>query len=509
MLEITPESSLVPPLGLITVAALCPKRWHLRLVDCAFEMLTDDDLRWADLVMVSAMFAQQADARRILLRARALGRRTFIGGPWASSQPEVLVQQADHVLVGEAEDLFSEIASALENGTARHLYVASEKPDMTRSPLPRFDLLKLNRYATMPVQFSRGCPFQCEFCDIITIYGRRPRVKTPAQLLSELDLLRALGWHKEVFVVDDNFIGNHQRALDLVRELAAWQRRNGYPFYFFTEASIDLSERPELLASMREANFLYVFIGVETPSPESLKEARKFQNLRGDSFQQIRRIQHSGLWVMGGFIVGFDSDDDRIFERQRRFIENAAIPWAMVGMLQAPPTTPLYDRMLRQGRLILDSDATTNFSIPNFQTRLPLPILLDGMAQLLLALYDPSVFFDRALRSLIAWHPGPEQRFPKQPVRYVMRVIAVSVCKQGILGSYRRSYWKFLISALWLWRKEPAKLSMAIIVLLSAHHFPRYARLVAGELAAAHCKDSSSHSGLAASPTGPTVPVRS
>ena len=297
MLEIVPESSIMPPLGLITVAALCPAKWQLRLIDRAFEPLTDEDLNWADLVMVSAMFAQQADARVVLSRARSLGRRTFIGGPWASSQPEVLVHEADHVLVGEAEDMFPAIASALENGTAPRLYVASEKPDMTRSPLPRYDLLELNRYASMSVQFSRGCPFQCEFCDIITIYGRRPRVKIPAQVLRELDLLRRLGWRKEVFMVDDNFIGNHKRALELTREIAAWQQCHGYPFCFYTEASIDLAERTELLAAMRDANFLSVFIGVETPSPESLEEARKFQNLRSDNLQQIRAIQRSGLWV--------------------------------------------------------------------------------------------------------------------------------------------------------------------------------------------------------------------
>ena len=485
MLEIIPESSIMPPLGLITVAALCPAKWQLRLIDRAFEPLTDEDLNWADLVMVSAMFAQQADARVVLSRARSLGRRTFIGGPWASSQPEVLVHEADHVLVGEAEDMFPAIASALENGTAPRLYVASEKPDMTRSPLPRYDLLELNRYANMSVQFSRGCPFQCEFCDIITIYGRRPRVKIPAQVLRELDLLWRLGWRKEVFMVDDNFIGNHKRALELTREIAAWQQCHGYPFYFYTEASIDLAERTELLAAMRDANFLNVFIGVETPSPESLGEARKFQNLRSDNLQQIRTIQRSGLWVMGGFIVGFDADDQHIFERQWQFIENAAIPWAMVGMLQAPPTTALYDRMLREGRLIHDSDATTNFSMPNFHTRLLLPVLLDGMARLLLRLYDPPAFFDRALRSLVAWHPRPTQRFPRLPVIYTLRLLAFSIWKQGIRSSYRRCYWRFLASAVRLWRNEPVKLRMAILVLLSGHHFPRYARLVADELTAA------------------------
>ena len=207
---------------------------------------------------------------------------------------------------------------------------------MSHSPVPRFDLLRRNMYTSMPVQFSRGCPFQCEFCDIITIYGRKPRMKSPAQLIAELDLLRELGWRNEVFIVDDNFIGNSKNALQLAVELAAWGKKHKSPFSFYTEASIDLADRPDLMAAMVEANFMYVFIGIETPSASGLKESKKFQNLRKDNLQQVRVIQKSGLWVLAGFIVGFDSDDENIFERQREFIENASITWAMAGVLQAP-----------------------------------------------------------------------------------------------------------------------------------------------------------------------------
>ena len=213
VLGMIPEQAMSPPLGLITVAALCPAAWEIRLIDRAFEDLTDEDLLWADLVMVSAMHAQRYDAIEVLARARTLGRRTIIGGPWACSQPEVVLQEADHVLAGEAEDIFPSIAAELEQGTARKLYQPSDKPDMTRSPLPRFDLLHREKYLQMPVQFSRGCPFQCEFCDIITIYGRKPRTKTPAQVILELETLRKLGWTNEVTIVDDNFIGNGPKAL--------------------------------------------------------------------------------------------------------------------------------------------------------------------------------------------------------------------------------------------------------------------------------------------------------
>ena len=279
---------------------------------------------------------------------------------------------ADHVLVGEAEEVFAEIAADLERGTARAVYRVADKPDMSHSPIPRFDLLRREMYTSMPVQFSRGCPFQCEFCDIITIYGRKPRVKSPAQLIAELDTLRALGWRNEVFIVDDNFIGNSKNALQLSRELAEWGKRNGRVFSFYTEASVDLADRPELMAAMVEANFMYVFLGIESPSAEALKSTKKFQNLRKDNLEQIRTIQESGLWVLGGFIVGFDSDDETIFERQREFIERAGITWAMAGMLQAPPTTPLYDRMKKEGRLFEDSEGTSNFSAPNFRTTMPL-----------------------------------------------------------------------------------------------------------------------------------------
>src|SRR5579864_1953903 len=296
VLEMIPERSMTPPLGLITVAALCPPSWKIRLIDRAFEELRDEDVLWADLVMVSAMHAQRADTLAVLAQARSLGRRTFIGGPWASSEPDLLALEADHVLAGEVEEVFPAIAAELEQGTARSLYRISDKPDMTRSPVPRFDLLHLDKYTSMPVQFSRGCPFQCDFCDIITIYGRRPRTKTPAQMIAELDTLRRLGWRNEVFIVDDNFIGNSREALQLTRALTAWQERDGRKISFYTEASIDLADRPVLLAAMVEANFMYVFIGIETPSGDALKESKKFQNLRRDNAQQIRVIQEAGLW---------------------------------------------------------------------------------------------------------------------------------------------------------------------------------------------------------------------
>jgi radical SAM superfamily enzyme YgiQ (UPF0313 family) len=482
VLKMIPEKAMTPPLGLITVAALCPPGWSLRLLDHAFQEVRDEDIRDCDLVLVSAMHAQRADAVAILRQARRLGVRTFIGGPWASSDPEGTGAEADHVMVGEAEEVFADIARELEQGTAKALYRVSDKPDMSHSPIPRFDLLQREKYTSMPVQFSRGCPFQCEFCDIITIYGRKPRMKSSGQLIAELDVLRGLGWRNEVFIVDDNFIGNSKHALQLAKDLGVWGEKHGQPFSFYTEASIDLADRPELLAAMVEANFMYVFIGIETPSAEALKGSKKFQNLRKDLLEQVRTIQNGGLWVLAGFIVGFDSDDETIFARQREFIERTAITWAMAGLLQAPPTTALYDRMIAEGRLIHDSESITNFSAPNFKTNLPLPILLRGLSSLLFDLYEPKAFFARAFSSLERWNTRPVQKPPSMGVAYHLRVLAASVWRQGIRSDYRAAYWAYLGRVLKAFRRDRSKLWMGFTVLLSAHHFVIYARQVAEEL---------------------------
>jgi radical SAM superfamily enzyme YgiQ (UPF0313 family) len=484
MMDLLAEETIHPPLGLLTVAALCPKNWKLRLVDRSFEDLLDSDLLWADLVMVSGMLVQKEDIHETLLRARALGKRTMIGGPYASSEPQILLRLADHVVVGESDEVFDGIAADLERGLAKRLYVINGKPDISKLPVPRFDLLKIEKYASMAVQFSRGCPFQCEFCDIITLYGRKPRTKSPRQLLAELDALFELGWREQVFIVDDNFIGNHKRALELAQNLEAWQKAHDHPFLFYTEASIDLAQRPELIEAMVKANFYYVFIGIESPSEQSLAEAKKYQNLRRDQVDSIRFIQKQGLWVTGGFIIGFDSDTEDIFEQQRDFIERAAIPWAMVGFLQAPATTPLHDRMLKQGRLLAENTTGSNFDRPNFRTLLPLPVLLQGLRQTLVSLYSPSAFYNRAYRSLLEWETREQQKATPYPFFLVLGILARSFFRQGVVSSYRREYWKFLLQILTRWSRNPPKLSMGITILLSGHHFIKYAQDVATEFEA-------------------------
>ncbi len=470
------EASQIPPLGLLTIAALCPKAWTVRLVDEQVEPLLDEHLREADLVMVSGMQLQRTAIRKILQRARAFGKRTVVGGPYASSDPDALLPFADHVVVGEPDAVFPEIAAKIQNGTSPKKIEITKKPDLTSSPTPRFDLLKMERYATMAIQFSRGCPFQCEFCDIITIYGRRPRTKEPAQVLAELESLYQLGWRKTVFIVDDNFIGNHKRALTLVEQLEKWSQVRDYPFLFTTEASMDLAQRPELLDAMVKANFFGVFVGIESPSPESLRETKKFQNLRAAPARSIGVLQEKGLWVTGGFIIGFDSDTEDIFECQRDFVERAAIPWAMMGFLQAPRTTPLYQRMHDESRLLSD-DYETNFHPPNFQTVIPRAVLMRRFREILLALYEPSKYFERALRSLEVWHPRG-QKGPALPLLPTATLALCMLWHDGICWEHRRHWWAYLLRTR-RWRNDRLKRWWAIALLATARHFITHAHEVA------------------------------
>lgn len=481
MLDMLPADCFQPPLGLITVAALCPAGWSLRLVDRNCQTLRDADLRWADLVMVTGMRVQVEDMREVLRQARALGKRTIVGGPLASSQPDLVLPLADHVVVGEPDEVFGTIAQDLERGTARRLYVIDDKPDISKTPIPRFDLLERDKYLSMTVQFSRGCPFQCEFCDIITIYGRKPRTKTPDQVLRELDALLGLGWSSRVFMVDDNFIGNHKRALELAERIAAWQVERGFPLLFTTEASIDLAQYPALIDAMVRANFWSVFVGIESPAPEALTETKKFQNLRRDPLESIRTIQRSGLLVTAGFIVGFDSDTETIFDRQVEFIEQSAIVWAMTGFLQALPTTPLHERMARDGRLLPDV-TKGSFKPPNFRTTMPRATLLAGGRRTLQSIYAPARFFDRALRSLDEWSASAHQHAPAQTGAMMRRVLLRSMLRQGIMASYRRHYWAYLFQLLKRWRGHPQKRWQGLVMLISGHHFIGYAVDVVAEL---------------------------
>ncbi|PYX29303.1 MAG: B12-binding domain-containing radical SAM protein, partial [Acidobacteria bacterium] len=329
--------SAFPPLGLLTVSALLPPSWEKRLVDLNVQSLKNSTIDWADMVFVTAMLVQKESLREVVKRCKARGKRVVLGGPYVTTTVEEL-PDADHIFLGEAETTLPQFVADLARGEAKRTYQATERPPLSATPLAHFQL----------AQYSRGCPFSCEFCDIIEIYGRVPRTKSNQQMLAEFDALRDLGWRGTVFIVDDNFIGNKKNVRQLLPEIAKWQKANGYPFSLITESSVNLADDEPLLESMRDAGFRSVFVGIETPVEESLKEAQKSQN-RGNLLDSVKKIQSYGIEVMAGFIVGFDNDPEDIFERQIDFIRKSAIPLAMVGLLNALPETQLWKRLEREG----------------------------------------------------------------------------------------------------------------------------------------------------------------
>jgi radical SAM superfamily enzyme YgiQ (UPF0313 family) len=442
-----------PPLGLMTVAALLPAGWKKRLVDANVERLRDRDLAWADVVLLSAMHIQSESLAAIVERCRARGLRTIVGGPIASSLSADDLQ-ADHVVIGEAESLIAELARDLEQGTAKPVYQAAERPEMETSPLPDLSLIKMNRYTTMTVQYSRGCPFNCEFCDIIEIYGRRPRTKAVAQVLAELDQLRAAGWHDTVFIVDDNFIGNTKRAKELLAALVEWRKRTGANFDFLTEASLNLADDAELMQLMQDAGFKSVFLGIETPDESGLIASNKLQNTRRSLLDSVALIQSYGMQVMGGFILGFDTDREDIFDRMVEFIQKSGIPVAMVGLLQAMPGTQLFRRLWKEGRIVSLGGGNNTDDKLNFLPRMDSAKLVEGYRSVLKRIYNCEAYYDRVKLYLNRTQPKPGkrkdgQRVKSQPwlTRENARALVTSIIRQGVFGRAKWSYWKFLAAA--------------------------------------------------------------
>ncbi len=462
------KKAAFPPLGLLTVAAMLPREWHLRLVDLNVSRLSDEDIEWADYVFVSAMIVQADSARRVIERCNEKGRTVIAGGPLFTTGYERF-PEAKHFVLGEAENIIPELVADMIAGTVKPLYRHDDRPDVTRTPAPRWDLISLKPYALMPVQFSRGCPFNCEFCDIIVMNGRVPRLKTPAQMIRELDGLIEAGWSGPVFIVDDNFIGNKARVKVLLRELIAWQQRRGYAVQFTTEASLNLADDPELLSLMVRAGFKKVFIGLETPQEDSLLECAKVQNAGRDMLAAVKTIQKAGMEVMGGFIVGFDSDQPGIFERQIRFIQEAGVVTAMVGLLMALPGTRLFSRLRSEGRLLQDATGNNMDGVLNFVPKLNREVLLEGYRSLVKRLYTPQAYYRRILTFLREYQPqGPRFKLSRADLMAFFKSLWVL----GVRTRGRREYWKFLTRSLVFHRRAfPEAMTLAII----GHHFRQIA----------------------------------
>lgn len=454
----------LPPLGLLTVAALMPEAWEKRLVDLNVRKLTPRDLAWADMAFVGAMTVQRESAREVIARCKAASLKVVAGGPlFISDHPDF--PQVDHFVLNEAEITLPQFLADLESGRPGRLYETAAFADVRRTPVPLWKLVDLRQYATMAVQFSRGCPYNCDFCNVTVLLGHRPRVKTAEQIVRELDALYELGWRESVFFVDDNLIGNKRILKEsLLPALIRWrQGKTGMTFH--TEASINLADDEQLMSMMAEAGFDMVFIGIETPSEESLAECGKKHNKNRNLIADIKRIQQHGMQVQGGFIIGFDSDTPSIFRRQIEFIQKSGIVTAMVGLLQAPLGTRLYQRLAREGRLVSAFSGDNVDGMTNIIPRMNLQVLQKGYQSVLSSLYAPANYYARVKTFLREFKP-PKFGVPLD-FQHVLALFR-SIVRLGILGKARFEYWRFFF---WALLRKPRLFPLAITFTIYGYHF--------------------------------------
>lgn len=460
------KDAFSPPLGLLTVASMLPQEWPKRLVDLNVTDLRPGDLEWADMAMVSGMGIQRDFARQIIARCKAAGLPIVAGGPLFTEEAEQF-PEVDHFVLNEAEVTLPRFLADLEQGTPQRFYRADTFADMRRSPVPLWELADLRRYASACIQFSRGCPFDCEFCNITALLGRVPRTKSTEQVIAELDRLYALGWRRGIFFVDDNFIGNRLVVKnELLPALIRW-RKDKVGCLFSTQVSINLADDEELLRMMVEAGFFAVFVGIETPCEESLTECHKMQNRGRDLIESVRILQRAGMHVEGGFIVGFDSDTPSIFRRQIEFIQKSGIAAAMVGLLQAPYGTRLYERLKREGRLSGEPSGNNVVDFTNIIPKMGLEVLRNGYRALLQHIYSPAAYYERVRTFLREYHPPPIRvHLDRETILAFFR----SIYHLGIRGAERVQYWRLL---LWTLFRRPRSFPMAVTLAIYGFHFRR------------------------------------
>ena len=443
------KKTILPPLGLITVAAIFPDDWEFKLVDRNVRDVSDEEWEWADTVMLSAMNVQREDFLGQIEEAKLRNKTVVVGGPYATSYiDEVINSKADYLVLDEGEVTIPLFLDALKMGKRQRIFRSSEKPDITQTPTPRFDLLEFQAYADMSIQFSRGCPFLCEFCDIITLYGRKPRTKTPAQMMRELESLYQLGWRGEIFMVDDNFIGNKKNVLSFLLELNEWLEEKDWPFSFYTEASINLAKEKKLIDAMITANFNKVFLGIETPDAESLSSVRKNQNLRDSLSDSILTIQKSGLEVWAGFIIGFDGEKSGAGQRVVNLIEESSVPLAFLNMLQVLPNTALWDRLKKTDRLLSEVGDMNQTTLINFIPTRPTEEIANEFLHAFWHLYEPKNFLDRVFKQFMKLGERPAKikktNSPSKLKPHEVMLTAKLFFRYGVLWNTRWVFWRYL-----------------------------------------------------------------
>jgi radical SAM superfamily enzyme YgiQ (UPF0313 family) len=462
------KKSWQPPLGLLTVSSLLPEKWERRLVDLSVKKLKDRDLEWADLVFIGAMSIHRDSAVEIIERCRKHGKKVVAGGPLFTASYDEF-EGIDHFVLGEAEITLPLFLADLERGEPKSIYLPEERPALALTPIPDWDLIRMKDYMMMSVQYSRGCPFDCEFCDISVLFGRKVRTKSADSLIGEMEELYQRGWRGGVFFVDDNFIGNRVKLKrEVLPAMIAWQEKRKYPYYITTESSIDMADDEELMEMMSKAGFSSIFVGVESPNDESLKECNKAQNRGRDMVASIRKMQKAGFEVSGGFIIGFDSDPPSIFDRLSEFIKDSGIVTAMVGLLNAPRGTKLHKRLMGEGRLVDNISGNNCDMTMNFIPRMDRKKLLDGYRKIINDIYSAKPYYRRIRDFLRDFEPprGQASRFRPADVIALLR----SMFRLGLIDRGRIDYWKLFA---WTLVRKPRLFPLAITFSVYGLHFRR------------------------------------
>ena len=480
ILELVNRKVLLPPLGLITVAAILPQEWNFKLVDRNVRSITEAEWQWADMVILSAMIVQKDDLLSLIKESKRRGIKVACGGPYPTSMPQdPQGAGVDYLILDEGEITLPMFVDAIANGEPSGIFRSTEKPDVTGTPVPRFDLLELDAYDSMSIQFSRGCPFQCEFCDIIVLYGRKPRTKAPAQLLAELEALYQLGWRRSVFMVDDNFIGNKRNVRLLLQELKVWQKDHQYAFSFITEASVDLAADQELMDLMMECRFDAVFVGIETPDEESLQLTQKFQNTRSSLSDAVEAITKTGLRVMAGFIIGFDGEKTGAGDRIVKFVNQTGIPATTFAMLQALPHTALWHRLEKEGRLRSGNGNINQTTLLNFVPTRPVEEIAREYVEAFCALYEPNAYLDRVYSYYLKLG-APKVKATGQTISMTdLKALAIVIWRQGFKRNTRWKFWHHLFSII---KRNPPVWEQYLTVCAHNEHFMEYRDIVRNEI---------------------------